>query len=588
MHFRYKPICVLLTFAVSGIGILACQNSTLPTDQKTPTEPCLIHFEDATATAGIDFLHFGDKRSSILPEDNGSGVAIGDYDNDGYDDIYLVNFAGPALMPREELIRTRRGGRLFRNTGNGTFSDVTETANLVHIGWDMAAVWADLDSDGWLDLLITGINEVALYRNQGDGTFIHQSEDAGLGYLNCFASGPTIGDYDVDGDLDVYVPCYVDFPWERAHKRPSVGGRPAPMTTPADYPPQRNFLFKNNGKAQFLDDAKHANVLDSSGRGLQAIFADLDDDLWPDLYVSNDQSFDRLFLNKKDGTFENLSPTAGTNDPRAGMGIGIGDYNADGLIDLFLTHWVGEQNALYLNRSTTGRLLFEDRTLEERLAPIDLDLVGWATGFFDFELDGDLDILVVNGSTIEDEWTLDVLSDPKMIPQPLHLYERLNNHYTNASACAGEPFTLGLVGRGGAFTDYDRDGLIDAVISTHNGPPLLLHNTSSTEGHWLQIELVGQGQNKWAIGAKVSVHTEFGSLVRTRLAGESYLSANSSRLHFGLGSIETGFDVEVQWPSGETTRIKNIPIDRIIRLRQGTDTWEEVPVQPSAPRPWGQ
>ncbi len=567
--------------------MVACQRSALPVEQDAPAEPCAIRFEDVTAAAGVHFLHFGATRAALLPEDNGSGIAVGDYDNDGFDDIYIANLAGPALLSREELIRTRAGGRLFRNEGDGTFRDVTQTATLAHAGWDMAAVWADLDGDGWLDLVITGIGEVAFYRNRGDGTFVDQQEAAGLDRIDCFASGPAIGDYDRDGDLDLYVPCYVDFPWARARDRPLVGGRPAPMTTPADYPPQRNFLFQNDGRARFEDAAERAGVLDEAGRGLQALFADLDGDAWPDLYVANDQSFDRLFRNRGDGTFED-APAAGTRDPRAGMGIGVGDYDADGAIDLFLTHWVGEQNALYRNRSTTGSLLFEDRTIEEGLAPVDPSLVGWATGFFDLELDGDLDVVVVNGSTIEDEWTLEVLSDPKMIPQPLRLYERRDGRYADASACAGPAFEATLVGRGGAFTDYDRDGLVDAVISTHNGSPLLLRNTSPAAGHWLQVELVGIDQNRWAIGAQVTVETERGRLVRPRLAGESYLSANSARLHFGLGSIAEARAIEVRWPSGETTRTGEIPADRTVQLRQDTGGWEVVATRPQVSRPWGQ
>ncbi len=546
-----------------------------------------IRFEEGAAAAGLRFSHFGASRAALLPEDNGSGLAFGDYDNDGDDDLYVVNLAGPVLTARSQLRATREPGRLFRNRGDGTFEDVTQSSGLRHVGWGMGAVWVDADDDGWLDLLITGLDEVRLFRNSGAGGFSDVSVDSGLGELPCFATGSAVADYDGDGDLDLYVPCYVDFPWEQARNRPLVGGRPATMTTPASYPAQPNLLFRNDGSGRFDDVATAAGVADPLGRGLQALFADFDDDGLPDLYLANDQSFDRLFHNRGDGTFADVSIEAGTRDPRAGMGVALGDYDADGRDDLFLTHWVGEQNALYRNQSADGLVLFEDTAYQQGLAPVDPSWVGWGTGLFDFDLDGDLDLFVVNGSTIEDEWTLEVLSDPKMIPQPLRVYEHRSDGFADVSAEAGPIMEELFVGRGAAFADVDRDGLVDVAVSVHGGSPLLLGNRSERRGHWLAVRLEGRSPNRFAVGARVIVHTEARRVSRRHLVGESYLSDNSAELHFGLGPEAIVSDVEVVWPNGARTHFGKVPVDGTVLMREGVAGWLPLVKGLRASRPWG-
>ncbi len=576
----FSTIAVLATL----LGCAPEPPSQSPTAESVAS--CAFRFEEVAALAGLDFVHFDSPRAALLPEDNGSGLAFADYDNDGFDDLYVVNLAGPVLLERSALIASRSPGRLFHNQADGTFRDVTEETGLVHVGWDMAAVWADLDGDGWLDLVLTGIDEVRLFRNLEGMGFADVSAEAGLGEVDCLATGPAVADYDADGDLDLYVPCYVAFPWQRARNRTLVGGRPATMTTPADYPPQPNLLFRNDGEGHFDEVAEEAGVADETGRGLQAVFVDLDGDHRPDLYVGNDQSFDRLYRNLGDGTFEDSGLLAGTHDPRASMGITVGDYDSDGVVDLFLTHWVGEENALYRNLSEEGVLLFEDVTRALGLAPVDASWVSWGGGWFDLDLDGDLDFFMVNGSTVEDEWTLEVLSDPKMIPQPLAVYERLENRYVEASACAGESFATNFVGRGATFADYDRDGLVDVAIQVHNGSPLLLKNRSTPRGHWLEIDLLGEAPNHWAVGAEVVVTTSNGVLTRQNLAGEGYLGSNSTTLHFGLGEVAEITDVEVRWPSGRVTRSGPIPSNQRVRLSAEGNGWEAMGSSPTQPTPW--
>ncbi len=533
----------------------------------------------------LPFRHFDHIRAALLPEDNGSGVAVGDFDNDGYDDIYLPNLAGPALMPREQLVANRSPGRLFKNLGDGKFSDITDASGLRHVGWGMGAVWADVNDDGWLDLLITGLDEVTLFLSESGRTFRNASAEYGLGVVPCFASGAAIADYDGDGDLDIYVPCYLDFPLDQARDRSLVGGRPAPMTTPASYPAQRNLLFRNDGE-RFVDVAEKAGVEDPMGRGLQALFADLNDDQIPDLYVANDQSFDKLFLNMGDGTFSDTSLVSGTRDPRAGMGIALGDYDSDGKPDLFLTHWVGEQNALYRNLSTADTLLFDDVAFSIGLAPVDNSWVGWGSALADFDLDGDLDLFVVNGSTIEDEWTKEVLSDPKMIPQPLRIYGQEGGRFTDASDSAGEIFSRLLVGRGAAFGDFNRDGLLDAVVSVHNGEPMVLWNRSPPNGGWLEIELEGRSPNRFAVGAKVSVIAGDTQWAQQIVVGESFLSDSSYRLHFGLGNIKEA-TVQVVWPSGLAQVFEKVLIGQTVRLREGEKEWNTASLRPQTPSPRG-
>ncbi|MEM9596525.1 MAG: CRTAC1 family protein [Acidobacteriota bacterium] len=560
------------------------------TSEAAETPETSLRFEEVAGDAGLKFHHFGAVRAALLPEDNGSGLAFGDFDNDGFEDLYLANFAGPILMGRTELEAEREGGKLFHNQGDGTFRDVTETAGVGHVGWDNGVLWVDVDGDGWLDLLITGIDKIVLYRNRGDGTFEDQSVVAGLGALTCEAMGAAAADYDRDGDLDLYIPCYVDFPLDRARDRPLVGGRPGTMTTPANYPPQPNLLLRNDGTGRFENLAAEAGVDDPQGRGLQAIFVDIDDDGWQDLYVANDQSFDRLFRNRE-GTFEDVTLTAGTRDPRAGMGIGIHDVNGDGKVDLFLTHWVGEENALYLNASDDSGLLFEDRTFEEGLGPIGRDLVGWGTGFRDFDLDGRADLFIVNGSTVEDEWTLEVLSEPKMIPQKLMVYARGDGGYREVSAAAGDAFGELYSARGMSLADFDRDGLVDVAALVHNAQPLLLHNRSERLGRWLGVQLVGTDKNRWAAGSKVVVRAvgeDGGERRHTawRVVGESYLGNHSATLHFGLGEAVEA-EVEVTWPDHSVSRFPSVTLDRTLIFDQASERFLEIPDEPSAPRPWG-
>ena len=504
----------------------------------------------------------------------GSGAAWGDFDNDGDEDLYICSWAGPVLMPPEEL-RTRPGNRLYRNDGDGTFSDVTVEAGTDRTGWDMACLWTDIDSDGYLDLLVTGFTGAVLYRNNRDGTFADITEEAGLAQLDGFCSGAANGDYDRDGDLDLYVCRYVEFDLERARDRPMVGGRPAVMTTPQNFPPQPNYLLRNNGDGTFTDVAEATGTANPKGRSLQAAFCDFDNNGWPDIYVANDQSPDALFINVQ-GRFEDRALQANTWDPRAGMGVAVGDLDPDGAMDLFVTHWVGEDSAFYHNQVESRRelpmderLVFLDIAPKVGVAHRDPGTVGWGTGLFDFDNDGHLDLFQVNGSTQEDELTLEVLSDPKLMPQTNFAYwNNGQRQFLDVTPRAGPAFAAKRVGRGCAFADYDNDGLMDIFIVNHGAEPLLLKNTTPNAGNWLKVKVVGGRSNRLGIGVRVRLRCGGKTQTREIRSGGSYLSCDSRLAHFGLGGAETIEWLEVKWPTGAKRRLEEVSSNKTVVVHE--------------------
>ena len=533
-----------------------------------------IAFEDVTAASGVDFRHFNAVRGSVLPEDMGSGAAWGDVDGDGFEDLYLVNYAGPLLASLEE-IRQRPGNRLFRNKGDGTFDDVTSTSGLTRSARDAAALLADLDNDGDPDLVVTGLDGCALYRNDG-GMFTDVTEGSGVDTVKGMALGPALGDYDLDGDLDLYIPCYVTFPTEKARDRRMVGGRPEPWTTPASYPPQPNVLLRNEGGLRFSNRAAEAGVVNERGRSMQAVFVDLDGDRYPELFVGNDQSPDILFHNKGDGTFEDVSMKSRLWDPRASMGVGVGDIDGDGDMDLHLTHFVQEPPALMRNDSRRpggdrpARLLFQDIADESGLLNAWYrSLVGWATALQDLDNDGDIDLIAFHGSTIEDELTQDVFTNPKLLPQrPMILANDGAGKLTDVRAGGGPVFEERIVARGGAFADFDQDGRVDAVVNVHNGPARLLRNTSPGHASWIRVRLVGKRSNRDGVGAVVEVDLGDRVLHRQVICGSSYLAGDSLAVSFGLGDA-TPKRLMVTWPvSGQTQVVEAPPTRQTITVTE--------------------
>jgi hypothetical protein len=537
-------------------------------------DSCQLQFRELSHEVGVRFTHFDSPRASVLPEDVGSGAGWGDYDNDGDEDLYLVNFAGPFLLDPQQLA-LRSGNRLLRNDGNGTFTDVTAAAGVGHVGWDYACLWFDYDNDGRLDLAVTRYDGVTLYRNRGDLTFEDVTERAGLAGINRFLLGMTAADYDRDGDLDLYLCGYVTFDREAARNRPLVAGRPAVWTNPVSYPAEANILLQNDGQGRLVDVTASAGVADAKGKSMQALFCDFNNDGWPDLYVANDVgTADALFVNQRDGTFGEVSVEAGTHDRRASMGLAVGDIWHRGWMDLFVTHWVAEDHALWKNRTDEfGERLpiaFDDvgpHTGITRIKPS--AYVGWGTGLHDLDNDGHLDIMLVNGSTIEDELTLEVLSNPKLMPQPAQLlWNDGTGRMIDVSDRAGPFFAEHRVSRGLAFADYDSDGLLDAAVICHGQPAVLLHNETPRSGHWLGVRLSGTTSNRFGVGARIDVHTASRRHTQQRLLGTSYLSSDSHIAHFGLGKEAWVEAVEVHWPSGRVSRLEQPPTDQTITISE--------------------
>lgn len=546
-----------------------------------------VTFTDITRQAGIEFHHFSGKRSSQLPEDMGSGAAWGDYDNDGWVDLVVANEVGPLTITDSERRQSPARARLYHND-HGTFSDVTDKAGIEFRGWGMGVAWGDYDNDGNVDLVLTAYGHNVLYHNNGDGTFTDRSLVSRIGVPEGFWTGASWGDYNRDGFLDLYITGYVKY------KRPDNAGaqsrydieNPASIN-PASFRPERNLLFRNNGNGTFTEVATAAGVADITGRGLSAAWADLDGDGWPDLYVANDQSDNAFFRNLGSGKFADLSHSARVADYRSAMGIAVGDWDNDGAQDLFLTHWLAQENALYTNELSdskkrlrggdVSKLTFMDEADHFGLGQISLDFVGWATSFIDYDNDGKVDLFVVNGSTLQSK-----SDSTQLVPEHNLLFWNQGRRagFFDVSPVAGATFGKEFVGRGAAFADYDNDGDEDVFIVNHGGPGILLRNDGGNRNHWLQVEVRGTKSNRQGIGATVRVVV--GDTTQTRQVGaqSSYLSQNSLIETFGLGAATRADTVEVRWPSGaRDVRAGVSPNQRLLIVEGGTAASDRAQVQ---------
>lgn len=538
-----------------------------------------VTFTDVTAQSGIDFRHFSGKRSSQLPEDMGSGAAWADYDNDGWVDLVVANEVGPLTLGEDERRQSAARTRLYHND-HGTFSDVTDEAGIDFRGWGMAVAWGDYDNDGNVDLVLTAYGRNMLYHNSGDGSFTDRSVASHVGLPEGFWTGASWGDYDRDGFLDLYVTGYVKYArmeQSRGQLRYDIEN-PASIN-PASFAPERNLLFRNNRNGTFTEVSAEAGVADRAGRGLSAAWADLDDDGWVDLYVANDQSDNAFFRNLGNGRFTDLSHSALVADYRSAMGIAVGDWDNDGAQDLFLTHWLAQENALYTNQHSearmhraggdVSRLTFMDEADRYGLGQISLDFVGWATSFVDYDNDGKVDLFIVNGSTLQQK-----SDSTQLVPMRDQLFWNQGRRagFFDVSAVAGPVFGKEFVGRGAAFADYDNDGDEDVFVVNHGGPGILLRNDGGNRNHWLQVEVRGTKSNRQGIGATVRV--VLGDTTQTRQIGaqSSYLSQNSLIETFGLGGAARADTVEVRWPGGGSVTRVGVPANQRLLISESETT----------------
>lgn len=527
-----------------------------------------INFVDVTENSGIQFQHFYGERGSRIAEDMGSGIAWIDYNNNGWQDLLLVNYAGPLHMADVDLLKSPATLTLYRNNGDGSFTDVSDEAGLNIPIRGMGAACADINNNGWIDCLVTGFGRNFLYRNNGDGTFTDISEESGIAQFAGFWAGAAWGDYNLDGYVDLYITGYLDY-FEISGLENLTHLHEPPSINPSVFEPVRNLLFRNNGDGTFTEVAEEAGVANPDGRSLEASWVDLTYNGLPDLYVANDVSDNMLYRNMGDGTFINIGYSAKVADYRGSMGMAFGDWDGDEDIDIFITHWIAEESALYnslWSDDDDGMIFFRDDADLLGLGQSSLRYVGWATSFLDIDNDGRPDLFVVNGHTNQNR------QNPKeLIAMNDQVYWNRSNvdGFYDISPVAGSYFSETFVGRGGAYADFNNNGKLDLFILNHNGPGILLENRSETGHNWLQVHLTGVSSNRSAIGAKLRLVTCKGVQIKQVGSQSSYLSQNSLVQHFGLGNADIVDLLEIEWPGGKTEIFTNLGVNQRIQITEG-------------------
>jgi len=563
----------------SGLDCELARQTTLAgstSRDKNQKEDFPVSFVDVALTAGLSdpIVYGGLEHKKYIIETNGSGVAFLDYDNDGWVDILLLNGTRLEGFPKgkEPTIK------LYRNQHNGSFLEVSAKAGLRKVGWASSICAGDYDNDGYEDFYITYWGQNVLYRNNGNGTFTDMTQKALLGTKGTrWGSGCTFVDYDRDGKLDLFVANYLKFDLETAPE-PGKGAnctwKGIPVNCgPKGLPTDINLLYHNNGDGTFADVSDKSGIAKVKGRySMTATTIDFNNDGWPDIYVACDSTASTLYRNNRDGSFTDVALETGTaynedGQAQAGMGVAIGDYNEDGLLDIFKTHFADDLPILYKN---SGREFFEDAS---RAAGFDhTRYVEWGTGLVDFDNDGWPDIMIATGNVYPE---VEKIFKEYPHRSPRLVYQNLGNgRYKEVTARSGPGVLAPKSSRGCAFGDFDNDGDVDVLIMNMNEPPLLLRNEyinsqRRERNNWLEVRLVGTKSNRSAIGARVQVKS-FPHLQTQEVTSQSsYYSHNDLRLHFGLGSSSQAVQVEIRWPNGQTETVKDIAVNQIVSIKEG-------------------
>ncbi|HTC48578.1 MAG TPA: CRTAC1 family protein [Candidatus Aquilonibacter sp.] len=537
---------------------------------KPSGRPFDAHFLDIAEAAGLKTptIYGGLENKKYILEANGCGCAFIDYDNDGWMDIFLL--AGTRL----EGAPPEATNRLYKNNRDGTFTDITDKAGLRAAGWANGVCIADYNNDGFDDIFCTYFGQNRLYRNNGDGTFTDVTKAAGLledGPAR-WGAGCAFVDYNRDGHLDLFVSNYIRFSFEHAPvpgESSTCNWKGIPVNCgPRGLPTGRHSLYRNNGDGTFTDVTKQSGIAAATeSYGMTVVTADFDEDGWPDIFVACDSTPSLLFMNNHDGTFREegvLRGVALSDDgmEQAGMGVGIGDYNLDGHLDLFKTHFIGDTCGLYRN---DGKGNFDDVTRLAKVA-VETRFTSWGTGMVDLDNDGYPDVLFVTGSVYPEV--------ERKLPQypyrtPRVLFRNLGNStFEEMGGTVGEGITTPHSSRGCAFGDFDNDGDMDVLIVNLNEPPSLLRNDLHSKQHWIKVKLEGVKSNHSAIGARVLVHYGGKTQAQAVVSQSSYYSCNDPRLHFGLGAVKL-VDIDIYWPNGLHENFKQVGADQLVTFREG-------------------
>ena len=532
--------------------------------------PFNANFVDVAASAGLrePVLYGGVNSKKYILEATGCGCAFIDYDNDGWMDIFLLSGTRLTGDPPGAT------NRLYKNNRDGTFTDVTEKAGLKETGWASGVCIGDYNNDGFEDIFCTYFGQNHLYRNNGDGTFTDVTKSAGLwNDQPRWGAGCSFVDYNRDGNLDLFVSNYVRFSFEHAPvpgENVNCNWKGVPVECgPRGLPTGRHSLYRNHGDGTFTDVSKEAGIATATeSYGMTVVAADFDEDGWTDIFVACDSTPSLLFMNNHDGTFREEGVVRGvalSDDgmEQAGMGVGVGDYDLDGHLDLFKTHFVEDANGLYHNE---GKGNFDDVTRSSRLA-VETRYICWGAGIVDLDNDGHPDLFMVTGNVYPEV--------ERKLPQyanktPRALFRNLGNGtFEELGEQAGPGVTEPHCSRGCAFGDFDNDGDVDILIVNLNEPPSLLRNDLRGKQNWIKVKLEGVKSNRSAIGARVLVH--YGGKVQAQavLSQSSFYSCNDPRLHFGLGASNT-VDIDVFWPNGHHEKFKAVSANQLVTLREGS------------------
>ena len=548
--------------------------------------PLGVQFVDVAKEAGlnVEMIFGGERRNKYLLETTGCGAAFFDYDQDDWVDIFLVNGSRLEGFPKgKEPVC-----RLFKNNRDGTFTDVTMKSGLARSGWGQACCVGDYNNDGWNDLFVSYYGQNSLFRNNGNGTFTDVTKEAGLLQDRLrWNSGCTFLDYDKDGHLDLFVGNYIDL---------DLKTTPLPEDANCTYkgivvacgPPGleggKNILYRNKGNGTFEDVSEKAGMWGTLGTyALSCAAADLDNSGWPNIYVANDSTSATYYVNQKDGTFKDQAIEAGVayspdGKPQAGMGVSVGDFNRDGMLDIVKTNFAGDTDSLYMN---LGDGSFDDRTYQAGLG-INTRLLGWGLSFIDMDNDGWLDILVANGHVYPE---VDGTQVDAAYAERKYLYRNLRQgQFEDVSMGGGSGITANAKARGFAVGDFDNDGDLDAVVNCVNAVPQLLRcdlSEAAQKRSWVKIRLVGKKSNKTGIGARIKVTAQTGTgyvggkgvpgltQIEDVKSCNGYYSASDLRIHFGLGEAKKVDVVEIRWPSGAVDTLKDLDVNRLYVVEEG-------------------